>query len=274
MASVVDLHTHTVCSDGMLTPEALVARARENGVRVLGITDHDTFEGLADAVSAGASLGVDIVSGVELSIRFNGRELHMLGYFFDPKNADLLEFVGYYSTSRERRALKILEKLNGLGISLSPERVRERVGGNVIGRPHIAQAMVADGHVESYEEAFIRFLRNGGPADVSKELPRLSEALKALHGAGGIGVLAHPGHWVTDRDVHRMVDYGLDGIEIYHPSHDEMLSEYYTKLAQSKGLVMTGGSDYHGMRAGDEENLGRIGLSVDQFESLREAVVC
>ena len=268
MQITVDLHSHTTCSDGVLTPEALVKRASEKGLKILAITDHDTTNGLVDGREAAGKVGILLVAGVELSVRFDGRELHVLGYFFDPSHANLVEFIGRYRTARWDRASRIVDNLNKIGVSLDFERLRVQLGDIAIGRPHIAKELVEQGWVESYDVAFEKYLHNGGPAAAEKELPPISEALSVLHSGGGIGVLAHPGHWVSDRDVKRMKDYGLDGIEVFHPSHDETISSFYKNLAENLGMLITGGSDFHGMRAGDDTNMGRIGLTMEQYEML------
>ena len=263
----VDLHTHTTCSDGMLAPVELVRKAVQHGIQALSITDHDTISGLAAAKEEADLQGILLVPGVEVSVYFQGRELHMLGYCFDPENDSLLQFLSHFSDQRKLRARSIIERLNKLGIKLEYESVLEHVHGEVIGRPHIAQALVDHGYVKNYEAAFTQYLRNNGPANIQKKLPTAKETLEVFHKAGGLGVLAHPGHWVSDRDIIRLAQLGMDGVEIIHPSHDDMLKTFYTELAQNLSLLQSGGSDYHGMRPGDQSNFGTIGLSEKQFDA-------
>jgi predicted metal-dependent phosphoesterase TrpH len=270
----VDLHTHTTCSDGVLGPGELVQKASDCGIRTLAITDHDTIAGFEEGRQEAERLGMTLVSGVEVSVYFEGRELHLLGYCFDPEDEGLRRFLNYYSEQRRFRARTIVDRLHNLGIMLDFDRVAEHVRGEVVGRPHIAQALVEQGFVDSYEEAFALYLRNGAPANVQKKLPRAREALDVLHAAGGIGVLAHPGHWVNDRDVRQLKHLGLDGIETVHPSHDEMLQEFYTDLADTLSMVRTGGSDFHGMRPGDLTNIGNVGLTMDQFDAFLSRSTC
>ncbi len=266
---VVDMHTHTTCSDGVLTPSELVTKAKARGLVSLAVTDHDTIAGVRPATTIAQDLGVTIIPGVELSIRFLGRELHLLGYYFDVDHGGLHHFLQGYQRLREERAQAIVGRLNKLGIGLTFEDVLARADGGAIGRPHIAAALVARKFVDTIPQAFLRYLRNRGPADVEKSLPLAKDAISLLHDAGGIAVLAHPGHWVSDKDLERLQDLGLDGVEIIHPSHDESLVEFYTDVAHKLSLLTTGGSDFHGMREGDEKNLGRIGLTEEQFQSFK-----
>ena len=270
MAAVVaDMHTHTTCSDGVLTPEALVQKAAACGLQMLAITDHDTIEGIEPATQEAAKVGISIIPGVELSVRFLGRELHMLGYYFDRHNKELHRFLTHYQTLRTQRAQAIVARLNELGVPLDFEEVSALSAGLAIGRPHVAQALVSGGFVDTMGQAFVRYLRNGGPADVSKELPPAEEAIAMLHGAGGIAVLAHPGHWVSDKDIARLKALGMDGVEVIHPSHDETLIEFYTDVAHNLSLLTTGGSDFHGMRATDQKNFGTIGFTDEQFNAFQ-----
>lgn len=264
---VVDMHTHTTCSDGVLTPGELVEKAVACGLKGLAITDHDTIQGVYLAQEAAQDSGVEIIPGVELSVRHLGRELHLLGYCFDCENELLKDFLAQYQVMRRRRAEAIVVRLNALGVGLGFDQVRAVAEGPAIGRPHIAQALVAHGYVDNAGQAFIRYLRNGGPADVAKELPSAESAIKMLHDAGGIAVLAHPGHWVSDRDVKQLHALGLDGLELFHPSHNEMLVNFYREVAYGLSMVTTGGSDFHGQRSYDEKNFGVFGLTEDQFKS-------
>ena len=193
---------------------------------------------------------MSIIPGVELSVYFLSRELHMLGFGFDHKSASLQHFLAQYQAFRTSRAEAIVAKLNSLGVRLTFDDVRAVASGSAIGRPHIAQALVNRGYVDTIGQAFLKYLRNRGPADVPKELPHAEKAIAVLHEAGGIAVLAHPGHWVSDRDVERLKTLGMDGIEIIHPAHDEMLTNFYTDVAHRLSLLTTGGSDYHGHEGG------------------------
>ena len=265
---LADLHTHTTRSDGRRAPADLVRRAHEAGLCAIAVTDHDTLEGWPEAAEAGATCGLTVVPGVELSVQGPRREVHLLGYFFDAEHPALRAFIASYRDRREERARAMVARLNAEGQALSFDAVQALSGDGVIGRPHVAQALLDAGHVATYEEAFDRFLGDGAPAAVPKELPPAEEALALLHDAGGIGVLAHPGHWTADRDLMTLIRAGLDGIETMHPSHDAVVTRYYRRLARDFGLIETGGSDYHGLRPQDEDNLGRYGVSCDRLHRM------
>ncbi len=271
MAAVAaDMHTHTTCSDGALSPEALVRKAGDCGLQALAITDHDTIDAIEPATQVGEEMGISIIPGVELSVQFRGRELHMLGYYFDQHNPKLQTFLLQYQEMRTTRAKSMVGRLNELGINLDFEDVRSVAEGPAIGRPHVAQALVNKGYVDTVGQAFLKYLRNRGPADVAKELPPGKEAIEMLHEAGGIAVLAHPGNWVSDKDLDQLKALGLDGVEVIHPSHDEILVNFYVDVAHKLSLLTTGGSDFHGQRTSDEKNLGTIGFTQEQFEAFQE----
>ncbi len=265
-----DLHTHTTYSDGRLRPEALVEKARRRGLAALAVTDHDTVAGVEEAMAAGVRHGIDVVPGVELSVTVDAREIHLLGYGFDPANAALRAHLRAFAQARRERAARTVERLHELGISLSFDAVlAQATGSEALGRPHVARALVEAGHVPSMSVAFERYLKDGGPAFVAKPRVPVEEALALLHGAGGIGVLAHPGHHTNDVLLRRLVRAGLDGLEVYHPMHDASLVRFYQRCARAFDLVETGGSDYHGQRARDEEHLGVYGVPLDSILDLR-----
>ncbi len=270
---LADLHLHTHCSDGALSPEELVRRAYARGLKAIAITDHDTVEGIAPARSEGRRWGIEVVAGVELSVSLGKRSFHLLGYFFDPENAALAGYLDAYRAARRRRGEQIVERLADLGLRLSFDHVLVEAREGVVGRPHIARAMVAGGLVPTYEDAFMHYLGNGRPAHVPMPSLPVAEALAVLHRAGGIGVLAHPGNWTTSADIRAMMDAGLDGIETVHPSHDPVLENYYTAMARDFLLIQTGGSDYHGYREQDETNLGRVAIPYARVERARTRAI-
>ncbi len=263
------MHTHTNCSDGERSPTELVRKAGEYGLAALAITDHDTIEGLPEAFAAGVEYGVEVVSGVELSVTVGDREIHLLGYFFDPAHAGLREYLASYRERRRERGLAMVARLQALGVPLRFEAVLEQSGDGVIGRPHVARALHDGGHVETYVDAFDRYLADGGPAFVAKEPFPAEQALDLLHEAGGIGAIAHPGHWTATEVLMTLIRMGLDGIETIHPSHDAMLTDYYRQIARDFLLLETGGSDYHGFREQDEENFGHVSIPYPRFDRAR-----
>jgi hypothetical protein len=265
-----DLHVHTTYSDGQHDPGALMEMAAERGVQVLAITDHDTLAGW-DAARAMPDHGpIDLIPGVELSGTVEDSDVHLLGYGFDPSHTGLRTHLKQLAQARRLRAQQIVEKLNAQGIDLSYEAVQEAAGkSESIGRPHIARALAKGGHVSSHEDAFNTYIGSKHAAYLPTPSQRAEKAIDLIHRAGGVAVLAHPGHWTSERIIWRLVERGLDGIEIIHPSHQDFLIDYYQHIADRHTLLMTGGSDYHGHRSGDDKNLGRCGLSKPQWETLR-----
>lgn len=265
-----DLHTHTRFSDGTLAPEALLKKAKARGLQVVSVTDHDTVDGWAATQDAAQKHDIEVVSGVELSVTVDGREVHLLGYGFDPAHAGLRKHLAEFAEARRRRAEAMVERLCALGLPLTMDEViPEGEVTPALGRPHVARALVRRGHVASHDAAFDEYIGREGPAFVEKPDVPASDALALLHNAGGIGVLAHPGHWTRTATIRTLVQAGLDGIEVIHPSHDEALQSYYRRIARSYDLLPTGGSDYHGPSDRDEDTLGQFGLSRSAWARVR-----
>lgn len=272
-STYADLHTHTTCSDGQLEPQALLDAAAQRGIHVLAITDHDTLAGW-DAVHHAAAGGLELIPGVELSVTVGEQEIHLLGYGFDPDHVGLRSHLDWFAEARRTRVQQMVDKLQALGVDIAFEDVQQGAGGaTAIGRPHVAAALAAANHVDSHDDAFERYLSREGPAFVSKPAFPVRDALDLLHAAGGIGVLAHPGHWTSGRLLHQLDRAGLDGIEVWHPSHDASLIAYYERLTRDYGLVATGGSDYHGRGPEDAAQFGTCGLSCAAWKRLRGNVI-
>lgn len=268
-----DLHTHTTCSDGVFSPAALVEKAADCGLRVLSVTDHDTVGGLPAASERAEKRGLTFVPGVELSVTVNETEIHLLAYDFNPSDSDLCSHLEYMSTGRRERAHQMIDLLQDEGIDIYDEELAAEISSNAsVGRPHVASALVRGGYVETTRDAFEQYLARGRPAFVEKPEAPAPRLIDIVHDAGGVSVLAHPGHWTPSECIRDLVDAGLDGIEIIHPSHDRSLEQYYAKLARGHGLLQTGGSDYHGWTDEDAEHLGRVGLSRSQWERFWEGV--
>lgn len=265
-----DLHTHTCYSDGRLRPADLVAKAHAHQLHGIAVTDHDTVDGLAEASAEAKRRGMDLIPGVELSLSVGREEIHLLGYFFDPQHPSMQRHLQQVRVQRQHRAAAMVGKLNDLGLSLSFDEVLQHAPTSSVGRPHIAAALVAGGYIDTYETAFTDYLSNNGPAFVAWSLPTGAEGIRVIHEAGGLAVLAHPGHWMNDRTIMQLIRHGLDGIETIHPSHDTMLTRYYQKLAKEFMLLQTGGSDYHGYRPDEEERFGRFSISYGRLKRLRE----
>lgn len=269
-ASVIDLHMHSTASDGSDAPEAVAALAERNGLSVIALTDHDCLDGIPAAAARADAAGIRLIPGVELSVHEEGTDVHLLAYGFDPNDAALVEAIGRYRDARRERARKILARLKGLGIRIPLETVEEIARGGALGRPHVAEALLRGGHVETFNEAFQRFLGTHAPAYVAKAPVQLEEAARVVREAGGVTVLAHPGTLNRDHLIPGWARRGLDGIEVWHSKHDASAIARYKDYAKIHGLLMTGGSDYHGERT-PSVTIGSVAVPESVLPPLDEA---
>jgi predicted metal-dependent phosphoesterase TrpH len=246
-AGKVDLHTHSTCSDGRLTPRELVRMAHRNGVRRLALTDHDTTAGLVEAIAAAESLGVEIIPGIEFGTDIPGNEVHVLGLFVRHQDPRVQRALTLFQEGRVDRARGMVDKLAALGFPIAWERVQEIAQGSV-GRPHVAQALLEAGHVQTMAEAFDRFIGRNGPAYVERVKFTPEQAIELIHRVGGVAVMAHPREGKgTLQVLDGLVAAGLDGLEcFYYREYAPGSVQELLELAQRHGLVATGGSDYHG----------------------------
>lgn len=266
--SRLDLHLHTTHSDGSCTPTEVVGLAHQANVTALAITDHDITSGISEAIAVGEQYGIEIIPGVEISSIMGNSELHILGYFLDWENSLLNERFKSLRDSRHRRNPQIVDRLQNLGIDITYDEVRALAGSDSVGRPHIARALMDKGVVTSAKEAFDRFLGDGKPAYVPRELPSPTEAIQWIKAARGLAVLAHP-TWVklTDQTLAELIlqlkANGLDGVEVYYSTHAARQTREYLSLAQQLGLLVTGGSDFHGLTKPDiEVGIGKGSLHI------------
>jgi predicted metal-dependent phosphoesterase TrpH len=271
----IDLHAHTDRSDGTFTPAELVKLALSRELSVLGVTDHDTTAGLDEAERAAEGTGLEIVPGVEFSAMHEGSSVHVLCYWMDRDHPELQAELRRLREDRCRRGERMVEKLRALGHPISFERVREiAAGGNVV-RPHVAQALVEAGVVETEEDAFSdELIGDGGKADVPKHALPPIDAMELIQRAGGVCVLAHPGMWSGQRAVpHDLIEAmaagGMAGLEADHPDHTPEQREFYRTLARDLGLVATGSSDCHGTRY-EPVRLGMVTTDPLEFAALRD----
>ena len=249
---MIDLHIHTTASDGSMTPAEVVARAHQKNLRAIAITDHDTVAGVGAALAAGEQHTVEVLTGVEISAESMRGTMHILGYGFDHTDAGLARRLEVLQQARAERNPRMIAKLQQQGMRITMEDIARLAGDGLIGRPHFAQFMLQQGYVRDWREAFDRYLGKVGLAYVDKFRYAPSDAISMINDAGGIAVLAHP----TTLDcpdtreletlVRRLVDEGLRGIEVYYPEHTSEQSRVYCTLAERHGLVVTGGSDFHG----------------------------
>jgi len=247
----IDLHTHTKASDGLLTPEALVRVVHAARLSVFSVTDHDTVDALAEVRERSTGLGVTLVPGIELSAMWRGAELHILGYFIDPTDRHLLEFLMQRREARRVRLGVMLDRLRSLGIAVNPETVLAKAQDGNVARPHLARVLVEGGFVASVDEAFDRYLAEGKPVYVPRPDVQCEEAIRVLHAAGGLTSWAHPGINERDGAIPDLVAAGLDAIEVYHPKHSPGVTTHYRRLAETWSLLVTGGSDFHGSTGRD-----------------------
>lgn len=241
----VDLHSHTTVSDGILSPQELVAMAARRGLSALAITDHDAIDAVAPARAA-APPGLEVIAGVELSCRVDGREAHILAYGIDLEDATFRAALEAFAEQREARAREIVERLQAMGVPIEFADVQEASGHGTIARPHVARALVRRGVVESMDEAFGRFLGRGRPACVEKPRLEPEEACALVRDAGGVPGLAHPGTFGRDDLIPVLVEAGLEALEVRHTEHSRAATRHYEAMARGLGLLPTGGSDFHG----------------------------
>src|SRR5262245_5775399 len=272
----IDLHTHSNRSDGTFTPSEIVRLAAERDLDVVALTDHDTTDGLTEAQEVGARTGVEVVPGVEFSAEFEGASVHVLSYWMDVEDEGLQQELGRLRDDRFRRGELMVERLGELGLPISFERVQEIAGDAAIVRPHVAQALVEAGHVQTEKEAFDRWIGDGMPGHVAKHALDPVDAVALIGAAGGVCVLAHPGMWgdqssVPDALIECMAAAGMRGLEVDHPDHTPEAREHYRGVADALGLIATGGSDCHGIRY-DPVRLGTSLCDPEAFETLRAVV--
>lgn len=247
----IDLHIHSSYSDGSLSPDELVRLAHKKGLKAISLTDHDSVEGVEEAVHLGKGLGLEVVSGLELSVGYGQITVHLLGYGVDIWNNELFDALALVQKVRTVRNHGIVKKLNDLGIAITLEEVEALRVQGLTGRPHFAKLMVKKGVVRTIDEAFSRYLAFGAVAYVKREVLTIEEAIRKIHRAGGLAVLAHPSQVVKrgyniEKVTRELVALELDGLEVYYPSHTRSFRKQLLSLVDKYNLIATGGSDYHG----------------------------
>ncbi|MGI6778822.1 MAG: PHP domain-containing protein [Acetivibrionales bacterium] len=267
MRKTIDLHTHSTASDGTLTPRQLVRHAKECGLSAIALTDHDTIDGIEDALDEAALIGFEVIPGIEISVDYQ-TEMHILGYFFDNDYLNVEPALDELRRSREERNPKIVNNLNRLGFSISMEEVKKEAQGEIVARPHIASVLYKKGYVKSIREAFDKYLSVGKPAYCQRKKLAPEKGLKLISEAGGIPVLAHPiylhlGYNQLDSLIYKLKKAGLAGIEAYYSDNSKEDTRKLLKLAQKHELLVTGGSDFHGdFKTDIRIGTGRGGLCI------------
>jgi predicted metal-dependent phosphoesterase TrpH len=274
----IDLHTHTTHSDGSATPEELIGLASAQQARAVAVTDHDTVSGLVEARVAAERFGIELVNGIEISAEYSPGTMHILGYCIDDQSAALGARLDELKRAREERNPQIASRLRSLGLDISYDEVARLAGNNVVGRPHFARMMIEKGYVSSIQEAFDRFLKKGATAYVEKARLSPAESITLIHDAGGVAVLAHPYQLrlSSDEEVEHAIDelaeLGLDGVEAVYSRHSAAERANFATIAARKGLLVTGGSDYHGSYKPDISvvtGLGDLNVPYELLEALK-----
>jgi predicted metal-dependent phosphoesterase TrpH len=265
-----DLHLHSFFSDGTYSPEEIVSHGAAFKLTALALTDHDTVEGCERMGAACKAAGIDFISGAELTAQHRGNELHLIGYFIDTTNQKLLSEIAVFQKVRQSRIHEMVALLNQLNITLKADDVFALANCRSPGRPHVARALVKGGHCKSLDEAFERFLKKNRPAWVPKKKMSALEGIDLIHQAGGLAVMAHPGLNRTDEVIPDLVESGLDGIECFHTKHSPSTSQHYLQIAKQFGLLVTGGSDCHGLSKG-KPLIGTVKLPGEHVGKLQAA---
>ena len=263
-----DLHLHTIYSDGRLSVNELIELASYYDINAISITDHDTLRGQEEGLFISKKSNIEYITGVEVSTILDGKEIHILGYGIDIENPELSYLFEKIRKDRVERTISILEKLRNYDIFIDIDEFGSDYMNLNIGRPHIAQKMLEKGWINSYEEAFQKYLYNNGPCYVPKIDIHPKIAIEHIHNAGGISVLAHPGLMLNEHDVSEVISSGIDGIEIYYPKHTESQKHRFIEIARSHNLLETGGSDFHG-REKDYRTMKENYVSYEIFTKLR-----
>lgn len=271
----IDLHTHSTFSDGTFTPLQLVKYAEEKGLKAFALTDHDTTEGIKEAKSI--ETNVEVISGVEISTRYDKKEIHIVGLYVNENDADLNKQLKYYREKRVTRKFEILEKLNSLGVDITIDDVKESCTGDVISRAHIAKALVSKGFVGSYTEAFDRYLGDNKCAYVPRETLNYEESMELITKAGGVPVLAHPLLYkMSDTNLENMMvklrQKGLKAVEVYYSTHSNSDTQHVMAMANRVGLIYSGGSDFHGATKPKIDmgtGMGKLAVPYEILEKIR-----
>lgn len=271
----IDLHTHSTFSDGTFTPSQLVKYAEEKGLKAFALTDHDTTEGIKEAKSI--ETNVEVISGVEISTRYDKKEIHIVGLYVNENDADLNKQLKYYREKRVTRNFEILEKLNSLGVNITIDDVKESCTGDVISRAHIAKALVSKGFVGSYTEAFDRYLGDNKCAYVPRETLNYEESMELITKAGGVPVLAHPLLYkMSDTNLENMMvklrQKGLKAVEVYYSTHSNSDTQHIMAMANRVGLIYSGGSDFHGATKPKIDmgtGMGKLAVPYEILEKIR-----
>ncbi len=273
---MIDLHLHTTASDGRLTPDTLVSRAAGAGLTIISVTDHDTTAGLPEAAAAARRHGIRLVNGIEVTAVENGRDIHVLGYFFDPSEPSLLDFLRGQREDRLRRLSRIAERLRDLGYAIDITPLIEEYShskGKTVGRPQVADALVSAGYAADRRDAFEKLLGEGRPGFVPRSGASVADVAAIIRAAGGLASLAHPGLMRLDDAIAGFAASGLPAIEVWHSDHDPEATARYKRYAETLGLGTSGGSDYHAEHSHHTAGIGSVTLPPAAFADLESRAI-
>ncbi len=269
---MIDLHMHTVFSDGASEPEALIQAILEQGVQAIAVTDHDNMDSLERVQQAAAGTGLEVIPGIEINTAWKGQEVHILGYFIDPEDSALQEVMDKHRHARVEQMHALANKLQAAGIRITLDDIRAFSSSDgTLGRPHVARALVEKGVVKTISEAFNKYLNSKAPTYVRRNTVTPHEAVEAIYESGGIPVIAHPGDMIGIENLTEdLMNYGLRGLEAYHRSHSPALIEFHSTLAEHYGLIVTGGTDFHGTPDAYAKALSHVHMPAFVYEELKK----
>lgn len=268
-----DLHIHTYFSDGKYSPETILGKAKRTGLDAISITDHDSINGLSVAVDNCKKYGVEVIPGIEFSCDYSGNEVHLLGYFIDFKNIILEEYLRQFSQKRLDRIRKMVVNLNNLGFEMDADSFINSISSRIsIGRPHLAAAMVKEGFVKSYVEAFVKYIGDGKPACEKKKNTDIKLIIELIRKLNGLSFVAHPGKNIDVEYLNELVKIGIDGIEIYHPSHTSSESKLFLDFSIKNNLLISGGTDFHGVIRADTRNWGKYFVGKEDIDRMKNKI--
>lgn len=269
MLNKADLHIHTTCSDGRISPEDAVIVASERKLAALSITDHDTFEAYHLALPKAKELDIELIPGVEVTSSYNNREAHLLAYYFDVESDQFNRLLLKQKVSRRERIKGIIGTLSESGIDVQYEEVRAEANGANIGRPHLANVLVKKGYVGNFMEAFTRYLSTERLGEIDQDYPDYKDVIRTVKEAGGACILAHPGKLYSQEELQQFIEAGIDGFECIHPSHNFTLQKMLTELVEKNALLLTGGSDYHGGVERAHIHFGVVSVASKHVEKMK-----
>lgn len=268
MSVRIDLHMHTTYSDGSYPPAELVNMAKEAKLDIISITDHDSVNGIKEAIIAGKEIGIEVIPGLEISTDLDDKEVHLLAYFIDIENEELQKYLSFFREERFHRAKRIVQKLRKLGLSITIDDVMDHASNSAVGRPHIAYTLVNLGLINNYYEAFEKYIGDYGPAFERKIHVSPQSATKLISDSGGLSFIAHPGY-MKESILIDLIKAGIDGIEVLHPSHSDSQVNFYRGIVNQYCLLESGGSDFHGGKKEENSNLGKYFISPSHLEAMR-----